>query len=72
MAPKRYLFTDHTGPTATISFRVPELAKRILEELIPEAEGVENTTQAMQDAFVKWIMLEELERERRNGSDHGA
>jgi isochorismate hydrolase len=66
MGTKRYLFTDHGGPSVTISFRVPEVAKRILDELLPEAEGVENVTQFMQDAFVKAIMLEELERTKRN------
>jgi hypothetical protein len=69
MGTKRYLFTDHGGPSTTISFRVPEVVRRILEELLPEADGVETITQAMQDAAVKWIMLEELERKKRNEGD---
>lgn len=65
MATRRYSFKDTPGPSVTISFRVPEVAAMILEELLPEAEGVANRTEAMQDAFVKWVMLEELERSKR-------
>lgn len=65
MGTRRYLFKDVPGPTVTMSFRVPESAAMILAELIPEAEGIETKSEAMQDAFVKWVMLEELERNRR-------
>lgn len=65
MGTRRYLFKDIPGPTITLSFRVPETAAMILAELIPAAEGIENKSEAMQDAFVKWVMLEELEQAKR-------
>ena len=64
----RYSFRDVPGPTVTVSFRIPEVAALILEELLPEAEGVTNRTEALQDALVKWIMLEELYRARRRAA----
>jgi hypothetical protein len=58
----RYSFRDFPGPTVTISFRVPETASILLTEAVRLAEDVENRTEALQDALVKWLMLEELAR----------
>jgi hypothetical protein len=63
----RYNFDDVPGPTVTISFRVPETASLILDEILRDPEvDVEKRTQAMQDAFVKWIMLEEWAKAQRH------
>lgn len=66
---RRYLFKDFPGPTVTLSFRVPETASMLLTEAVAEAEGIDNRTEALQDAMVKWIMLEELARTKRQ-EDH--
>lgn len=62
---RRYTFRDFPGPTVTLSFRVPETASLLLTEAVKEAEGIANRTEALQDAMVKWIMLEELYRAQR-------
>lgn len=65
-AGQRYSFKDVPGPTTTISFRVPEVASLILDEILADPEvDVSKRTDAMQDAFVKWVMLEEHARQKR-------
>lgn len=52
------------GAMATISFRVPKSIKALFEERVeelkadPEEHGIDNQTDAGQDAIVKWLLLE--------------
>lgn len=59
MAERRYTFKDVPGSTVTISFRVPEAASLLLTERVARLEDVSNRTEALQDALVKWLMVEE-------------
>jgi hypothetical protein len=62
---QRYSFKEVGGPSETISFRVPKVAHDMLMARIEAAPDLTNKTEAMQDALVVWIMLEELREAKR-------
>lgn len=64
MVARRYSCKGIPGPSATISFRVPQAVKELFDQCVELAPDLNSQTEAGQDAVVKWIMLEELERAR--------
>jgi hypothetical protein len=52
------------GPMVTMSFRAPQAIRTLLEERVAELaadeteDGVENLTDALQDAVAKWCIME--------------
>jgi hypothetical protein len=63
---KRYTFKDVPGATVTISFRIPESASLLLTERVARSDDLATRTEALQDALVTWLMVEEW-KESENG-----
>lgn len=67
-APRRYSVRANPeiadGKTETLSFRVPRAVKALFDERVAELAadenepGIENQTDAGQDAIVKWCLME--------------
>ena len=56
---RRYTFKDVPGATVTISFRIPEVASLLLTDRVARSEDLATRTEALQDALVTWLMVEE-------------
>lgn len=61
---RRYSFKGFPEPALVpLSFRVPESVALLLQDRIERSPDIENKTAALQDALVKWLMIEDhLER----------
>jgi hypothetical protein len=67
MARNRYTFKN-LAETASVplSFRVTESVNALLIDRIDRLDDIANKTEALQDALVTWLMVEEYE-ERKSG-----
>lgn len=69
MERKRYAFKDVPGATVTVSFRIPESASMLLADRVEKLKAageLENRTEALQDALVTWLMVEEWKESQQN------
>jgi Arc/MetJ-type ribon-helix-helix transcriptional regulator len=67
---KRYTFRDVPGPSVPLSFRVAESASMLLKDRVAKlivAGEIKNQSEALQDALVTWLMIEEW-KESQNGA----
>jgi len=64
---RRYSFKDVPGPTVPLSFRVAASAALLLDDRIARLPDINNRTEALQDALVTWLMIEEW-KESSNGA----
>lgn len=51
---------------STMAFRIPSSVRKIFEERVATLKeaadpGIQNNTDALQDAVVKWVLIEEAE-----------
>lgn len=72
MAParQRYTFKTVPGPSVPLSFRVSESAAMLLNDRVAKLKAageLENRSEALQDALVTWLMIEEW-KESQNGA----
>lgn len=68
MAERRYSVRANPqikqGPMSTMAFRVPTSVRKMFEERVDKLKaaddpGIQNNTDALQDAMVKWVLIEE-------------
>lgn len=69
-ARKRYSFKQFKGQKVPQSFRVPETVALLLDDRVAKliaAGEIEDKTDALSDALVTWLMIEEW-KESQNGA----
>lgn len=62
---KRYTFKGFPeGAAVTLSFRVPESVSLLLTDRVARSDDLANRSEALQDAIVKWLMMEEYAEQK--------